>query len=77
MPADRWSAPCHRSVFLYGVERKWIEFEVIAVQLFVQIVLAIFVGVPIGWIWYEYIIATGKTVKEGLSDWFHESDGDI
>ena len=45
--------------------------------LFLQIMLALFVGVPIGWIWYTYIIEPGKTIREGLSDWWHESDGDL
>lgn len=42
-----------------------------------QIILMLFVGIPIGWIWYEYIIEPGKSIREGLHDWFEDSADDL
>lgn len=43
----------------------------------VNLLFDLCVCVPIGFIWYVYIIAPGKIVMEGLSDWWHESDNDL
>jgi len=43
---------------------------------FLQLIEVVF-GIPIGLIWWNYIIAPGKSVREGLLDYIHESDDDI
>ena len=46
--------------------------EEFAVLLYVS---CLFFGA--GFIYQAYIAGPGKTILEGLSDWYHESDNDI
>ena len=43
----------------------------------ILVVFVLFVIVPVCCILYAYVIKPKKSIKEGLSDWFHESDEDV